>query len=175
MSRYVPLSVIALVMTAAALPTSAQRTKIVTPPGSTTRVTTTPGGDQIITVTVNSKPVQFEESRRPMMLSGRVMVPLRGVFERLGGEVLWEPKGRVVTGSRAESKDQFRLRVGSTQALVNGENVTLDTPPRIAYGTTYVPLRFVSEALGAKVTWDNANRAVVITAPDTGESATVNP
>lgn len=148
----------------------AQTTRVVTPPGSTTRVRTTPSGDQVITVTVNNQPVRFAAAP-PMMLSGRVMVPVRGVFERLGGNVLWDPKARVVTGARAKSSDQFRLRVGSREALVNGQTTTLDAPPRIVNGTTYVPLRFVSEALGARVVWDSARRAVVITSD--GASAAI--
>ncbi len=158
-------------LTWAAIPAGAQTTKVVTPPGSTTQITTTPGGDQVITVTVNDEPVEFT-SARPLMLSGRVMVPVRGVFERLGGQVLWNPRERVVTGARAESNDQFRIRVGSNEALVNGNNVALDAPPRIVSGTTYVPLRFVSEALGANVVWDNAKRAVIITSD--GAATTVN-
>ena len=142
---------------------AAQTTKVVTPPGSTTRVRTTPGGDQVITVTLNNKPVEFAGAAAPMMDAGRVMVPLRGVFEQLGGELLWEPKAKVVTGARPSTKDQFRMRVGSREALVNGRARTLDAPPRVVNGTTYVPLRFVSEALGAAVRWDNEARAVVIT------------
>ncbi len=156
------------------LPAGAQNTRVVTPPGSTTRVTTTPRGDTVITVTVNNKPVAFEATRRPMMMSGRVLVPLRGVIERLGGNVQWDPKNRVVTGAHAAANRQFRIRVGSNEALVNGETMALDSPPRIANATTYVPLRFVSEALGAQVRWDNAKRSVVITAPG-GEAAAVNP
>ena len=151
-------------------PAAAQTTKIVTPPGSTTKVTTTPAGDQVITVTVNQEPVEFTEAR-PLMLGGRVMVPVRGVFERLGGEVLWEPKGRVVTGARKESKSQFRMRVGSSQALVNGRDTMLDAPPRLISGTVYVPLRFVSEALGANVVWDDAKDTVIITSEDATASA----
>jgi hypothetical protein len=120
-------------------------TRVVTPPGTTTRVTTTRSGDQIITVTVNEQPVTFEQEQRPMMMGGRVLVPLRGVIEKLGGEVKWEPTTRVITGAHAGQNKQFRLRVGSREALVNGENVTLDAPPRVANGTTYVPLRFVSK------------------------------
>ena len=157
----------------ALLPAAAQTTRVVTPPGSTTKVTRTSGGDTVITVTVNNEPVTFEATRRPMMMSGRVLVPLRGVLERLGGNVQWDPKNRVVTGAHAGANRQFRVRVGSNEALVNGETMNLDSPPRIANGTTYVPLRFVSEALGAKVVWDNARRSVVITAA--GEAAEVTP
>ena len=149
----------------------AQTTKVITPPGSTTRVRVTPEGDQIITVTVNEKPVEFAQTSRPMMRGGRVFVPLRGVIERLGGSVLWDPGQRVVTGAHPGTKNQFRIRVGSDEALLNGEKMALDAPPRIVSGTTYVPLRFVSEALGAQVRWDNATRAVIITAD--GAAATI--
>lgn len=135
---------------------------------TTTTVTTHPNdegnGPTTITVTVNKEPIRFPENGRPRMLGGRVMVPLRGVIERLGGSVLYDAATQVITGAHPGTSDQFRLRVGSDQALVNGKNVTLDTPPRVIAGTTYVPLRFVSEALGAQVSWDNANHTVVISA-----------
>lgn len=51
---------------------------------------------------------------------------------------------------------------GHTSALKNGENVILDVPPRIVNGRTLVPLRFVGEALGADVTWDDVARRVTI-------------
>jgi hypothetical protein len=162
-----PVFAAASVLTILATAGRAQNsTRVVTPPGSTTRVTTTPAGDQVITVTVNNQPVAFEERRVPVMFGGRVLVPLRGVIEKLGGEVKWEPTTRVITGAHAGTEKQFRLRVGSTDALVNGKNETLDAPPRVVNGTTYVPLRFVSETMGARVTWDNTNRTVVITADD---------
>ncbi len=172
-----PVFAAASVLASLALLATAGRTqnttRVVTPPGSTTRVTTTPAGDQIITVTVNSQPVAFEERRVPIMFGGRVLVPLRGVIEKLGGEVKWESATRVITGAHAATEKQFRLRVGSTDALVNGKNETLDAPPRIVNGTTYVPLRFVSETMGARVTWDNAKRTVVITADD-GDGGTTS-
>ena len=160
--RTIAASATLLVFALAALPAGAQRTKVVTPPGSTTSVTVTPSGDEIITVKLNDKPVVFKEAK-PRMFSQRVMIPLRGVIEQLGGSVLWDAKSQTITGAHSGSKDQFRLRVGSNEALVNGQMRNLDAPPRIVAGTTYVPLRFVSEALRAKVMWDSANRTVLIT------------
>lgn len=50
--------------------------------------------------------------------------------------------------------------------LLNGSPATPDSPPVIINGRTYVPLRFVSESLGASVAWDEAGRTVSIdTAP----------
>lgn len=117
---------------------------------------------QQITVTVNDEPIVFEETSRPMMLGGRVMVPLRGVTEKLGGNVLYDDATRVITGAHPATGNQFRLRVGSDEALLNGQKMSLDTPPQVINGTTYVPLRFVSEALGAKVHWEPQQHSVII-------------
>lgn len=56
------------------------------------------------------------------------------------------------------------LQVNSTTAMVNGESVTLDVAPYIdaSSGRTLVPLRFISEALGYTVWWDNEEKAVRI-------------
>ncbi len=122
---------------------------------------------QKITVTINDEPVVFEQTSRPIMLGGRVMVPLRGVTEKLGGTVLYDDATRVITGAHPATGNQFRLRVGSEDALLNGKEMSLDTPPQVINGTTYVPLRFVSEALGAKVHWESQQHSVIIRVAET--------
>lgn len=122
----------------------------------------------VVHVTVNRKPINFS-GPGPMMDGGSVLVPVRGVFESFGGQVQWEPKTQVITG--AKPGHQFRIRVGSNQALVNGSRQTLTAPPRLAGGTTYVPLRFASEALGAQVAWDAAAQTVVITTHPDADAA----
>lgn len=47
--------------------------------------------------------------------------------------------------------------------IVNGKEITPNVPPQMINGTVMVPVRFVSEALGAKVEWDSINNAVIIT------------
>jgi hypothetical protein len=131
---------------------------------ATTEVTNLADGQTVINVTVNNDAVAFDKSAMPMMLGGRVMVPLRGVVERLGGNVKYESATKVITGAQPNLERQFRLRLNSPEALLNGKNLTLDAPARVLRGTTYVPLRFVSEALGADVRWDAAKRTVTIMA-----------
>lgn len=160
------LAVLALLLAAAAVAAGlarAQDTTVVTS-GGKTQVTTQDNSGSVITVTVDNNPVTFEEASQPRMIGGRVMVPLRGVVERLGGNVLYDGKTKVITGAHAQTSNQFRIRVGSNEALLNGKNMSLDAPPRVIAGTTYVPLRFVSEALGADVDWDGARRTVIISA-----------
>lgn len=58
----------------------------------------------------------------------------------------------------------------SITILVNGKAVASDVPPQIINGRTMVPIRFVAEALGAKVDFDNSTKTVIIeTAPATDE------
>jgi hypothetical protein len=47
--------------------------------------------------------------------------------------------------------------------IVNGNEITMDTEPCIIGGRTFVPARFVAEALGASVSWDETNNSVIVT------------
>jgi copper amine oxidase-like protein len=104
--------------------------------------------------------------RLPVVVGGHVLVPLRGIFEQLGAVLVWEdPVTHAIIVSRDATQGrgpQVRLAVGSRLAFVNDQPVTLDVPPMVIGGRTLVPLRFVSEGLGAKVEWDAVNRIVRI-------------
>lgn len=132
---------------------AASSTTVVTQPSG-------PSGNSVIRVIVNQQPVAFNGAG-PVMVDGAVMVPVRSVFQQIGGRVQWHPKTQVVEGARPGH--MFRLRVGSDQALVDGSERTLSTPPQLIDGTTYIPLRFASQALGARVAWQGAHRTVIIT------------
>ncbi len=90
---------------------------------------------------------------------GRTLVPVRTVAEALGATVVWVPENRQVLLLRGEQT--IVLTLGSASAAVDG--VTLDLPGGVPAGvvkwegkeSTMVPLRFVSEQLGAQVEWDN--------------------
>lgn len=110
-----------------------------------------------ILVYVNGQPVSFDVP--PTIEGGRVLVPLRPVFEALGAAVHYDAPSRSITARRGESL--IRLAVDSTAAIVNGAPVTLDVPARVIDGRTLVPVRFAGEALGEPVQW-NENRTVAI-------------
>ncbi|WP_088104344.1 stalk domain-containing protein [Halalkalibacter urbisdiaboli] len=84
--------------------------------------------------------------------NGRTLVPLRTIFEELGATVKWEHTNKTVTATKGSTT--VFLKIGSTTTKVNGSTVTIDVPAKITNGRTLVPLRFVSESLGATVTWD---------------------
>lgn len=84
--------------------------------------------------------------------NGVTLVPLRGVFETLGATVSWNAKDKTITAKN--STKTVWLKVGSKKAKINGQALTVSVAPIIKSGTTLVPLRFISEALGATVSWD---------------------
>ena len=62
----------------------------------------------------------------------------------------------------ADSLTQISLSADSTESKINGETSELDTPPMIKDGTTYVPVRFIAEALGADVKWNAETKEAII-------------
>ncbi len=91
---------------------------------------------------------------------GRTMLPIRFITEALDGNVAWNEATQTVT----ITKDGVNVQIiiGADYAYINGEKVKLDSPAFIANGRTYLPVRFVSEALGATVNWDAKTQQVVI-------------
>src|SRR5436190_11678172 len=112
-----------------------------------------------IDVRVNGNLVNFG-AVGPREMNGRVMVPLRGVLEQMGAYVSWDAATQTVFAERGDMS--MSLPIGSTTARVNGRTVNLDVPAQTFAGTTMVPLRFVSEALGADVRWDSPTQTVFI-------------
>ncbi len=111
---------------------------------------------QDVSIQINGQTVGINPP--PILQAGRVFVPLRGVFEQLGATVVYSNGEINATGNGSE----ISLHIGSTQATVNGQPQTVDVAPFIIGASTYVPLRFVSQALGAGVEWDAVDHVVQI-------------
>jgi hypothetical protein len=100
----------------------------------------------------------------PMIVNGVTFVPLRFIGEALGAEVTWSPALQVVFLVKGSSRIQ--LTVESKLAIIDGRITQLLEAPRIQNGRTMVPLRFISEAFGADVTWDQVTKAVTVSLAD---------
>lgn len=124
------------------------------------------GANSEISVTIDDRPVYFDVA--PQKINGRVMVPLRAIFEGLGASVGWEAATETITGKKGNT--EITLRLNEKEAKVNGESVQLDSPAIKVGGRTLVPARFVAESLGADVKWDETLKRVIIStgaeAPD---------
>ena len=114
-----------------------------------------------INVMLNGQYIKFPDAV-PELTDGRTMVPFRAIFESLGAEITFDGgKIHAVLGDTV-----LDLTIGSDTMTktVNGkaETVKMDCAPYIKGGRTYVPVRFISEALGCEVGWDGDYRSAVI-------------
>jgi len=114
--------------------------------------------DEEITLCINGMYVTFDQM--PFNKDGRVLVPLRGIFEILGATVEYDGETRKITATK--KSDKIELTIDDKNAYINGVKKELDVPPTIVGGRTFVPVRFVSEALGAVVNWNDETKTVDI-------------
>ncbi len=125
---------------------------------------------QTISVVIDDQPVDFAGTN-PQEKDGSVLVPLRGVFERLGAHVHYNPDSRKITAENGST--DISLSVGSSTAYVNNQPKQLSEPAESIDGTTLVPLRFVAEALGAYVEWHPDTSIVSIKSGNRNSVSTV--
>jgi len=111
-----------------------------------------------ILVTLNGKGLSTKQ--QPLLVASQVVVPMRAIFEELGAQLNWDPRHQTITATKGSK--EIKLQLGSADALINGSKVVLAVKPQILNNTTMVPVRFVSEALGADVIWDGPSRTVII-------------
>lgn len=114
----------------------------------------------VVNISIDGKDRQLNPPAQ--IVNDRTMVPLRFIVEdpALQGQVYWDQsQQKVAMDCRGHYMELF---IGSKQAQVDGKTYTLDAPPYIYQGRTYVPLRFLSENLGAKVVWKDSQRRVDI-------------
>ena len=106
----------------------------------------------------------------PLLEQGRVLVPMRAIFEAVGASVDWNEQTQTVAGRKGDM--EVVLKIGDVNARVSGKKVVLDVPAKIASSRTFVPLRFVGESLGATVDWNAAARQVIVNTAGAGSLPT---
>jgi hypothetical protein len=96
----------------------------------------------------------------PQIIKGSTYVPMRFVGERLGAEIQWDGNLRKVTYILGSTR--VELIIGNAEAIVNGKKTKMPGAAVIVGGKTLVPVRFVAEALGAKVGYESATKTITI-------------
>ncbi|MCR2803389.1 copper amine oxidase N-terminal domain-containing protein [Paenibacillus soyae] len=118
-------------------------------------------------VVVNNEKIAFPDAQPYLDENDRTMVPVRFVSEALGADVKWDGKTEKVTITKGSIK--AILQIGKKSIEVNGKAQNMDTVAVKKEGRTIVPVRFVSQALGAEVEWDEAVSTVYITTGGTSD------
>lgn len=120
-----------------------------------------------IIVYVDNERVEFDVN--PVVENGRTLVPLRGVFEKLGARVDWNKN--IQEAVVKDENNEIAMILGMNRVMVNGEIKSVDTVVKMINSRTMAPLRFISEALGHTVKWDEASNSIYITKNQTAPTA----
>lgn len=120
-------------------------------------------------LSIDGKVVNFtDELGHPYLTNtSRTMIPVRIISENMGYDVKWDGGNQKVFVNNGKTK--IELQIGKNTAIVNGKMVPIDVQsgkpvdtkamlvPAKGSHRTYVPLRFVSEAMGADVKYERKN------------------
>lgn len=113
---------------------------------------------QSANIIINGQEKIFETE--PMIVNGRLLVPLRGIFEDLGAKVSWKQDSQAVKIIKDEVV--VELKLGERVARKNQTEIEMDVSPVLNNNRTYVPLRFITQAFGASVTWSSETKTATI-------------
>ena len=113
-----------------------------------------------VNVVVNGK--QIEKSG--IIIESRTMVPVRGIFEELGYTVDWDNDTKTATLVKDDIK--VVMTNGETSFTVNNKGIKPDVPHQIIDSSFMLPLRAVSEAIGAEVDWNADTKTASIKLTD---------
>jgi len=123
-------------------------------------LTSTVTAEMPLRIVVNGDKVLFPDAQPFIDENGRTQVPVRFVSEALGADVSWNGEEKKVTVDL--NSRNVALTIDSKNYQINNQNYQMDTVALLLSSRTFVPIRFVSEALGANVVWDQATRSVYI-------------
>jgi len=101
----------------------------------------------------------------PIIVNSRTLIPLRDLVTNLGvpddnEHIIWNGEERTVTIKN--DGVNIHLTIDSDVATVNGQTKLLDAPAMIYNSRTYIPARFVGEALNKKIGWDSYDSRVLV-------------
>ncbi|HTJ28365.1 MAG TPA: copper amine oxidase N-terminal domain-containing protein [Candidatus Limnocylindria bacterium] len=111
---------------------------------------------------VYSKPDRLKANRvlAALVRGNTILIPLRSMFEQMGATVSYDPASKTADVSKPGS--DVKVTVGRPEVIINGESRPLDVPPEIYKGAVVVPVRVISEGMGAYVQWVPDRRIVVV-------------
>lgn len=120
-------------------------------------------------MTVNGQQREIDPGRatKPLIVNGRTLVPIRTIVEAMGGSIAWDAKLQEIV--MAANNKNIRMHLNNLYAQTRANAATIwtdikmDVPPKSINGRTMVPLRVVSEQLGAKINWNATTKTITIT------------
>ncbi len=118
-----------------------------------------------IRVWVGEQEVKFDIP--PVVANNTTFVEFKGLFTALNYTIAYDSKTKTITSVSGTSSIKINLTTG--QATVDGKAAAQQIQPLVQNGRTLIPLRFVGEATGKLVDWNQAEKTIKI--KDKGPSA----
>lgn len=111
---------------------------------------------------VNGITTKIDENKQvvPFIDNGRTLVPLRFVSDNLELEIQWVEDTQSIILTKQDT--EIILMIGKENASVNGNLYELDCCPIIKDARTFVPVRFIGEALQCEVSWEESTQKVLV-------------
>src|SRR5579863_5741105 len=111
---------------------------------------------------VYTKPDVLKQARvlAALVRGGTLLIPLRSMFEQMGATVSYDAGSQTATVSKPGA--EIKVTVGKPEVVINGESRPLDVAPMIYQGNILVPVRVISEGMGAYVQWVPDQHVVVV-------------
>lgn len=97
---------------------------------------------------------------KPKIENGRTLVPIRAIAEIYEAAVIWDEENQTITITKDETV--IIMQIDNLSAKINDEEVPLEVAPKMIKNRTLVPIRFVLEALGLDVEWDQESRTIIV-------------
>ncbi len=117
-----------------------------------------------VRIVVNNETMNFAGDQPPVIQNGRTLVPFRAVFEKMGAEVEWYSDSKLCKASLGGV--EVAIHIDSTTVSISGKaSVESDVPAQIINGRTMVPLRVLSEGVGADVDWNPTTKTITVSSP----------
>lgn len=113
---------------------------------------------EVLNVLVDGEKVEFDVS--PVKINNRVLVPLRGVFEKLGAKVDWNKNIQEVVIK--DENNEIEMLIDNNKVMVNGQVKDIDVAVKLVNSRAFAPIRFITESLGHEVKWDEKTNTVHI-------------
>lgn len=114
--------------------------------------------DEGIKVYLEGNKINFDV--QPQTINDRTMVPIRAIFEAMGANVTWD--NTTQTAISTKDNTTVKMTLNSTTEYINDVAHEMDVTPVIIDGRTLAPARYVAEAFGYNVDWDDTTKSVLI-------------
>ena len=104
---------------------------------------------------------------KPFKISGKTMIPLRFIGEKMGGNVNYVNDSQPITMSFGDIRVEFKLKDKKMKIITSSstKTVALDVPAQKVKGKTYIPLRAIGQALGFDIYYQAGTEYIVVSNP----------